>query len=83
MGSANDVGGIFRRAPNANTRPTTYRPEYVGALAHAPRSQTIALEPLDDQMSQLSTELPGKDRSVTGLADLSPAPRAIRSSPKR
>ena len=49
----------------------TYRPEYVGALAHAPRSQTIALEPLDDsQMSQLSTELLGRDRSVTGLADL-------------
>jgi class 3 adenylate cyclase len=49
----------------------TYRPEYVGALAHAPRSQTIALEPLDDsQMSQLSTELLGSDRSVTGLADL-------------
>jgi class 3 adenylate cyclase len=49
----------------------TYRPEYVGALAHAPRSQTIALEPLDDsQMSQLSTELLGKDRSVAGLADL-------------
>ncbi len=49
----------------------TYRPEYVGALAHAPRSQTIALEPLDDtQMSQLSTELLGSDRSVTGLADV-------------
>jgi class 3 adenylate cyclase len=49
----------------------TYRPEYVGALAHAPRSQTIALEPLDDShMSQLSTELLGKDRSVAGLADL-------------
>ncbi len=49
----------------------TYRPEYAGALAHAPRSQTIALEPLDDsQMSQLSTELLGKDRSVTGMADL-------------
>ena len=49
----------------------TYRPEYVGALAHAPRSQTIALEPLDDsQMSQLSTELLGNDGSVTGLADL-------------
>jgi class 3 adenylate cyclase len=49
----------------------TYRPEYIGALAHAPRSQTIALEPLDDsQMSQLSTELLGSDRSVTGLADL-------------
>lgn len=49
----------------------TYRPEYVGALAHAPRSQTIALEPLDDsQMFQLSTELLGKDRSVSGLADV-------------
>ncbi|MFL6088260.1 MAG: ATP-binding protein [Mycobacterium sp.] len=49
----------------------TYRPEYGGALAHAPRSQTIALEPLDDsQMSQLSTELLGDDGSVTGLADL-------------
>src|SRR6185436_20383316 len=49
----------------------TYRPEYVGALAHAPRSQTIALEPLDDaQMSQLSAELLGNHGSVTGLADL-------------
>jgi adenylate cyclase len=49
----------------------TYRPEYVGALAHAPRSQTIALEPLDNShMSQLSSELLGKDRSVAGLADL-------------
>jgi class 3 adenylate cyclase len=49
----------------------TYRPEYVGVLAHAPRSHTIALEPLDDsQMSQLSTELLGIDGSVTGLADL-------------
>jgi predicted ATPase len=49
----------------------TYRPEYVGALAHAPRSQTIALEPLDEShMSQLSTELLGSDRSVAGLADL-------------
>jgi adenylate cyclase len=49
----------------------TYRPEYVGVLAHAPRSQTIALEPLDDsQMSQLSIELVGSDRSVAGLADL-------------
>jgi adenylate cyclase len=49
----------------------TYRPEYVGALAHAFRSQTIALEPLDDsQMSALSNELLGKDGSVTGLAEL-------------
>ncbi|HEX4587121.1 MAG TPA: adenylate/guanylate cyclase domain-containing protein [Mycobacterium sp.] len=49
----------------------TYRPEYAGALAHTPRSQTIALEPLDDsQMSQLSTELLGNDGSVTGLTDL-------------
>lgn len=49
----------------------TYRPEYDGPLAHAPRSQTIALEPLDgSQMSQLSTELLGNDGSVTELADL-------------
>ena len=49
----------------------TYRPEYTGALAHAPRTQTIALEPLDDsQMTTLSTELLGADPSVTGLADV-------------
>jgi adenylate cyclase len=49
----------------------TYRPEYAGALAHAPRAQTIALEPLDDsQMSQLSTELLGEDKSVAELVDL-------------
>lgn len=48
-----------------------YRPEYDGALAHAPRSQTIALEPLDEaQMLELGTELLGKDRSVTELAEL-------------
>ena len=40
--------------------PTTHRPEYTGALAHAPRTETIALEPLDDsQMTTLSTELLG------------------------
>jgi adenylate cyclase len=49
----------------------TYRPEYVGALAHAPRSQTIALEPLDDaQMSALAADLLGTDRSVAGLSSL-------------
>jgi class 3 adenylate cyclase len=49
----------------------TYRPEYVGALAHAPRAQTIALEPLDDsQMAQLGAELLGRDRSVTELVEL-------------
>ncbi len=54
----------------------TYRPEYVGALAHAPRSQTIALEPLDDsQMTQLSTELLGEDRSVTELVERRRRPR--------
>ena len=50
---------------------TTYRPEYGGALAHAPRSQTIALEPLDNsQISSLSTELLGADPSVAGLAEV-------------
>jgi class 3 adenylate cyclase len=49
----------------------TYRPEYTGALAHGPRSQTIALEPLDDsQMLELSADLLGRDSSVTELADL-------------
>ena len=49
----------------------TYRPEYNGALAHAPRSQTIALEPLDEsQMLALGAELLGEDRSVTELAEL-------------
>ena len=49
----------------------TYRPEYAGALAHTPRSQTIALDPLDDsQMSSLSTELLGEDRSLAGLPEL-------------
>ena len=49
----------------------TYRPEYDGPLAHSARSQTIALEPLDhSHMSQLSTELLGKDRSVAELTDL-------------
>jgi adenylate cyclase len=49
----------------------TYRPEYVGVLAHAPRSQTIALEPLDDsQIATLSIELLGRDRSLAGLPEL-------------
>ena len=49
----------------------TYRPEYAGALAHAPSSQTIALDPLDEsQMQRLSAELLGSDRSVTELANL-------------
>jgi adenylate cyclase len=49
----------------------TYRSEYSGALAHAPRSQTIALEPLDkSQMMALGAELLGEDRSVAELAEL-------------
>jgi adenylate cyclase len=49
----------------------TFRPEYDGALAHAPRSQTIALEPLEEsQMLALGAELLGEDRSVTELAEL-------------
>jgi adenylate cyclase len=48
----------------------TYRPEYNGALAHSPRSQTIALEPLDDSdISGLTAELVGSDTSVVGLVD--------------
>ncbi len=49
----------------------TYRPEYCGALAHAPRSQTITLEPLDEaQMLELGSELLGADRTVAELAEL-------------
>jgi adenylate cyclase len=49
----------------------TYRPEYDGALARSSRSQTIALEPLDEpQMLELGTELLGADKSVAGLLDL-------------
>jgi class 3 adenylate cyclase/tetratricopeptide (TPR) repeat protein len=49
----------------------TYRPEYSGALAHAPRSQTITLEPLDEaQMLELGAELLGEDRSVVELSEL-------------
>lgn len=48
----------------------TYRPEYVGALARAPRAQTIALEPLGDSQSHsLVNELLGADPSVAALAD--------------
>lgn len=46
----------------------TYRPEYFGALAHSPRSQTLALEPLDDaHIAKLSSEMLGTHRSVLGL----------------
>jgi adenylate cyclase len=46
----------------------TYRPEYEGELTKMKRSQTIALEPLDDsQTSALAVELLGPDPSVAGL----------------
>ncbi|WP_101952670.1 adenylate/guanylate cyclase domain-containing protein [Mycobacterium sp. 3519A] len=47
----------------------TYRPEYDGALSRTTRSQTLALEPLDDsQISALSSELLGDHPSVGALA---------------
>src|SRR5271166_1957834 len=47
----------------------TYRPEYRGALARAPGSQTIALAPLDaPQTSALTAELLGSHPSVASLA---------------
>ncbi len=47
----------------------TYRPEYDGALCRTSRSQTVALEPLDDsQISALSSELLGDHPSVGALA---------------
>jgi adenylate cyclase len=49
----------------------TYRPEYEGVLAHAQRSQTIALEPLEDsQIAALASELLGPHPSVTGVAGI-------------
>jgi class 3 adenylate cyclase len=49
----------------------TYRPEYEGVLAHTHRSQTIALEPLEDsQIAALAAELLGRHPSVTGVADM-------------
>lgn len=49
----------------------TYRPEYEGVLAHTHRSQTIALEPLEDsQIAALAAELLGRHPSVTGVADI-------------
>ncbi len=49
----------------------TYRPEYSGALAHTSRSQTIALEPLDDlQITELVCELLGAHPSVVGLTEI-------------
>jgi class 3 adenylate cyclase len=49
----------------------TYRPEYEGVLAHAHRSQTIALEPLEDsQIAALASELLGEHQSVREVADM-------------
>jgi class 3 adenylate cyclase/RecA/RadA recombinase len=49
----------------------TYRPEYEGVLAHTQRSQTIALEPLEDsQIAALASELLGPHLSVTGVAGI-------------
>jgi class 3 adenylate cyclase len=49
----------------------TYRPEYEGVLAHTHRSQTIALEPLEDsQIAALASELLGPHPSVTGVAGI-------------
>ena len=90
IGSTGSASPCWRSSSPWFPRPVrssliTYRPEYTGALAHAPGTQTIALEPLDDsQMATLSTELLGADPSVTGLADSSPSvPPVIRSSQRR
>jgi class 3 adenylate cyclase len=49
----------------------TYRPEYEGVLAHTHRSQTIALEPLEDSdVAALAAELLGGHPSVTDVADI-------------
>ena len=49
----------------------TYRPEYEGVLAHTHRSQTIALEPLEDsQIAALASELLGRHPSVMEVAGI-------------
>jgi adenylate cyclase len=49
----------------------TYRPEYVGALTRSQGAQTIALRPLTgEQVTALSTELLGADRSLSGVTAL-------------
>jgi class 3 adenylate cyclase len=49
----------------------TYRPEYEGVLAHTHRSQTIALEPLEDsQIAALASELLGPHPSVMEVAGI-------------
>lgn len=49
----------------------TYRPEYRGLLARAPRSQTIALEPLrDNEIATLAESLLGTHDSMTGLIEV-------------
>ena len=49
----------------------TYRPEYRGALAQIPGTQTIALAPLtDSQTSTVIGELLGADPSVSGVTAL-------------
>jgi adenylate cyclase len=49
----------------------TYRPEYGGALARFPGSQTISLAPLTDQeTSALITELLGPDTSVAPIGKM-------------
>ncbi len=49
----------------------TYRPEYSGALANVPGSQTISLAPLSDsEIAALIDELLGTDPSVAGIKAL-------------
>ena len=49
----------------------TYRPEYGGALANVPGSQTISLAPLSDsETAALLDELLGTDPSVAGIKAL-------------
>jgi len=49
----------------------TYRPEYCGALANVPGSQTISLAPLSDsEIAALIDELLGTDPSVAGIKAL-------------
>ena len=62
-----DFAAVIPQTPSLVV--TTYRPEYHGKLTLLPRTQTIALAPLNDsQTTSLTTELLGVDSSIGGLA---------------
>jgi adenylate cyclase len=63
-----DFMAVIPQAPSLML--ITYRPEYHGTLSRTPGAQTIALRPLSDaHTTALTTEMVGKDPSLTTLVD--------------